>query len=106
MGVMKATWAFGAVIAGVTTLHALKIQESGTVSGKVSPPDGAKFAWAINGTDSSKTSLADGKFLFKLKPGSYKIIVDATEPLKDAVIDAVQINDGKTVDLGEIPLKP
>jgi len=106
MGVMKATWAFGAVIAGVTTLHALKIQESGTISGKVSPPDGAKFAWAINGTDSSKTSIAEGRFLFKLKPGSYKIIVDASEPLKDAVIDAVQITDGKTVDLGEIPLKP
>jgi len=106
MGIMKATWAFGAVIAGVTTLHALKIRESGTISGKISPPDGAKFAWAIIGYDSSKTSIAEGKFLFKLKPGSYKIIVDAIEPLKDPVIDAVQITDGKSVDLGEISLKP
>ena len=106
MGIMKATWAFGAVIAGVTTLHALKIQESGTVSGKVSPADGANFAWAISGADSSKTSIAEGKFIFKLKPGTYKIVVDATEPLKDAVVDAVQIADGKTVDLGEIVLKP
>ena len=103
---MKATWAFGAVIAGVTTLHALKIRESGTVSGKISPPDGAKFAWAISGRDSSKTSIAEGKFLFKLKPGEYKIVVDAVEPLKDAVVDAIQIADGKTVDLGEISLKP
>ena len=106
MGIMKATWAFGAVIAGVTTLHALKIRESGTVSGKISPPDGAKFAWAIIGYDSSKTSIAEGKFLFKLKPGEYKVVIDATDPLKDAVVDAIQIADGKTVDLGEIPLKP
>lgn len=106
MGIMKATWAFGAVIAGVTTLHALKIRESGTISGKVSPTDGAKFAWAIKGIDSAKTSIAEGKFLFKLRPGSYKIVVTATEPLKNAVIDAVKIDDGKTVDLGEISLVP
>jgi hypothetical protein len=42
----------------------------------------------------------------KLKPGEYKIVVDATDPLKDVVVDAIQIADGKTVDLGEIPLKP
>jgi len=106
MGIMKATWAFGALIAGVTTLHALKIRETGTISGKISPPDGAKFAWAISGHDSSKATIADGKFLFKLKPGEYKIVVDATDPLKDAVVDAIQIADGKTVDLGEIPLRP
>ena len=89
-----------------TQKRSLKIQESGTISGKVSPPDGARFAWAISGTDSIKTSIAEGKFLFKLKPGSYKIIVDAIEPLKDPVIDGVQITDGKIVDLGEISLKP
>jgi hypothetical protein len=70
-------------------------RESGTISGKISPPDGAKFAWAISGHDSSKAAIAEGKFLFKLKPGEYKIVVDATDPLKDAVVDAIQITDGK-----------
>lgn len=104
MGVMKAAWALGAVVAGVTTLHALKIQETGTISGKLSPNSGAQYVQAINGTDTVKTVVAAGIFVFKLRPGHYKVVVDAIEPLHDAVIEHVEVLDGQISNLGEISL--
>ncbi|MBO9153384.1 MULTISPECIES: carboxypeptidase-like regulatory domain-containing protein [Chitinophaga] len=77
----------------------------GSISGKVVPADGATEAWAVSGTDTLKTAIADGAFSFAAaKAGTYTVIVDAKEPFKDATITDVKVEDGKATDLGEIKL--
>lgn len=79
--------------------------EGGSISGKVVPAEGATEAWAVSGTDTLKTAVAQGAFSFtSAKAGTYTVIVDAKEPFKDATITDVKVEDGKATDLGEIKL--
>jgi hypothetical protein len=44
-------------------------------------------------------------FSFSVKPGIYKVVVDAIEPYKDAVLENISVKEGQTVDVGEIMLQ-
>ena len=46
-----------------------------------------------------------GAFSFAIKPGIYKVVVDAIEPYKDAVLENISVKEGQTVDVGEIVLQ-
>ena len=96
---MKGGFAFAAVVA----LFAFTTPQTG-ITGKVTPADGVNLVWAINGTDSVKTELAAGSFTLPVKPGTYKVIIDAKDPYKDVTMEAVQVKDGQATDLGEIAL--
>jgi hypothetical protein len=80
-----------------------KIQTS--ISGRVIPVDGANVAWAISTKDSVTSNIVNGAFSFSVKPGIYRIIVDALEPYKDATVENVTVKEGQTVDVGEIVLQ-
>ncbi len=84
---------------------AFKSFEGGSITGKVIPPDGAREAWAITGTDTLKTAVSQGAFAFtNAKAGTYTVVIDAKEPYKAATITDVKVADGKSTDLGEIKL--
>lgn len=76
-----------------------------SITGKVSPQDGAETIWAISATDSVRFALASGNFSAQVKPGTYKLIVDAKTPYKDVLLDNLDIKDNQVLDVGEIILQ-
>jgi hypothetical protein len=75
-----------------------------SIHGTVTPADGAKKVWAISGTDSVSTVPAGGNFSLDVKAGTYKLVVEANAPYKDATVESVVVEDGKSADAGEIKL--
>ena len=85
---------------------AFRSSYEGSISGKITPADGATEAWAIQGNDTLKATVNDGTFsLQSAKAGTYTVIVDAKSPFKDVTIANVKVEDGKATDLGEIKLE-
>src|SRR5437879_1284534 len=94
-----------AIIAMAAGILAFATFQGGSIKGKVIPADGASQVWAISNTDTLKAAISQGNFeISKAKAGTYKVYIDAIDPYKDVVKDGVQLNDGGTVDLGEIQL--
>jgi hypothetical protein len=79
-------------------------QES-SLTGRVSPADAAEMIWVIGGKDSLKTWVVSGIFSLKVKPGKYKLLVDAKLPYKDVLLDNLEIKLNQTLDIGEIILQ-
>lgn len=88
-------------------LSAFIIPPTGGIHGTISPADAAKKVWAIStsGTDSVSVVPSSGAFSLDVKPGTWKIIVQAAKPYKDAVISSIIVDEGKYTDAGEIKLK-
>jgi hypothetical protein len=76
-----------------------------SIAGKVNPADAAELVWLIGQSDSMKAVPSMGLFAFDVKPGTYKLIVDAKDPYKDVLLDNLQVKQDEVMDLGEIPLK-
>lgn len=78
----------------------------GSIKGKVTPADGATRAWALSSTDTLKTDIKDGAYEFKdTKAGTYRVIIEAKPPYKNAAKDNVAVTDGQPTDAGEIKLE-
>lgn len=75
------------------------------IVGRVNPVDAAEVVWVTSTTDSAKSVVSQGQFSFDLKPGTYKLVVDAREPYKDVLLENLQVKPDETLDVGEIPLK-
>ncbi|MFN4313062.1 MAG: carboxypeptidase regulatory-like domain-containing protein [Chitinophagaceae bacterium] len=95
----------GLAMLAIVALFSFTKMQTG-ITGKVVPADGVEMVWAINGSDSAKTELTGGSFTLPVKPGTYKVIVDAKDPYKDVTMDNVVVKDGAATDLGEIALQP
>lgn len=98
-----------AAIAAVSLLLLIlsfTIVPNGTIRGTVNPAEATGQVWAISGADTVKTELSNGTFvLANVKSGTYRVVVDAADPYKDAVKEGVAVQDGQTSDLGEIKLE-
>lgn len=75
------------------------------IVGRVNPLDAAEVVWVTSATDSAKAVVSQGQFSFDVKPGVYKLIVDAREPYKDVLLENLQVKQDEVLDVGEIPLK-
>ena len=93
----------GIVAASIVGLFAFTSAQTG-ISGKVTPQDGAESVWAI-GTDSTKGIISSGNFSIQVKPGTYKIYIDAKDPFKDVSLENLEVRDGQPLDVGEIVLQ-
>src|SRR6188768_3917820 len=74
------------------------------IHGIIDPADGAKKVWAISGTDSVSTTPSMGNFSVEVRPGTWKLIVEAVSPYKNALIENILIQDGQSFDAGVIKL--
>lgn len=102
---MKKTFAtLIAIIIAVAGLHAFRSMNQSKLTGKITPASGANIVWAINGKDSTRIKSANGTFALTIKPGPWKLLINAKEPLENVVLD-VHVQEGKTTDLGEIKLQ-
>ncbi|PWT78305.1 MAG: carboxypeptidase regulatory-like domain-containing protein [Bacteroidetes bacterium] len=94
--------ALAIVSAGIFAFNTLV---NGTVKGTVSPPDAATRAWVMSQTDTLKVMINQGSFeIPDVKPGTYKIVIEAKPPYKNAAKDGITVTDGQTADVGEIKL--
>jgi len=75
----------------------------GSIKGKITPADAAFQACAVTGKDSFKTNILGGAFELKnIKPGTYRLILQATTPFKTIIKEGITVTDGKITDVGEI----
>lgn len=102
----RSTFGLSALVAlMVVGALAFNTFDGGTISGKITPADGATEVWAISGADTLKSAITDGAFsIAPAKAGSYTVIIDAKDPYKDATLNDVKVEDDKVTDLGEIKL--
>ena len=76
-----------------------------SIYGTIEPAEGAGKVWAVSGKDSVAVIPQAGKFSVAVgKAGTYKIFIQAIRPFKDAVVDNIKVEDGKSADAGIITL--
>src|ERR1700740_608020 len=92
-----------AIVVITCTLFAFTVFAPASITGKVTPPDAIKDVWAVSLNDTARGQVSQGGFTIEnVKPGTYKVIIDAVAPYKDVVKEAVSVTEGQPVDLGEI----
>ena len=100
----KITWSVFATLA--CGLFAFIVLLGGSVKGNILPVTGGIKCWAISKTDTFQTNIVNGVFeLSNIKPGIYRIAIEAIPPYKNAVKEGVDIRNGEVTDLGEIRLE-
>lgn len=95
------------VVIGIAAagLFAFTTLATGSIKGKVSPSDGAVRAWAESATDTVNAAIQNGTFeIDNVKPGTYKIVIEAKPPYKNVAKEGISVTDGQPVDAGEIML--
>jgi len=95
-----------AVTFAAAGLFAFNSLRTGSIKGTVSPADGAVRAWAESSTDTLRAPVINGSYeITDAKAGSYKIIIEAKPPYKNAAKDGITVTDGQAADAGEIKLE-
>ncbi len=94
---------FIGVVSVVIGLHASRAMHRTSIKGKVSSIRDSVWVFAVNGKDSLKTMVNNGKFRFTVKPGSWKVTV-APHHLSNEEGKLVEVVEGSTLDLGTIIL--
>ena len=94
-------------VAGLSIgLFAFGSIKDGGIQGKVSPAEGAREVVAIAGTDTLRSQISNGAFVFSnVKKGTYTVWIKANAPYKDASVENVAVIDSATTDIGEIKLQ-
>jgi hypothetical protein len=92
--------------AAVAGLFAFSTFRDGSIHGTVNPPEGGIRAWAESASDTVKAPIINGSYeIAGVKPGTYKIIIEAKPPYRNAAKDGVMVSDGQSSDAGEIRLE-
>jgi hypothetical protein len=97
---MKASWTFIFLIGTIAILHSFKLQKKGVLKGKIEPSSKVKTLWALDEDHKTQVSVHEGAFELELRPGNYKLYIDAAEPLKDGMYRQIQVREEDTTDLG------
>ena len=101
----KASLNFLAVAALSIGLFAFGSIKEGGIQGKVTPAEGVKEVVAVAGTDTLRSQISNGAFVFtSVKKGTYTIWIKANAPYKDASVENVAVTDSATTDIGEVKL--
>jgi len=84
---------------------AFVVLNQSAITGRVNPADGADAAWAIAGSDTVKANIVNGSFSLAVKPGTYKVMIDAHDPYKDVTKENIEVKEDGPTDIGEIMLE-
>ena len=102
----KAIATFGLAAIAAIGFTSMRETAAPTISGKVSPADAAEAVWAIKDADSVKSTISsEGTFQLEVKPGTWKVVVAAKAPYKNAEVPSVEATEDKNTDAGEIKLQ-
>lgn len=102
----RASLNFLAAVGISVGLFAFGSIKQGGIQGKVTPAEGAKEVLAVTGSDTLRSQMSNGAFVFSnVKKGTYTVWVKANAPYKDASVENVAVTDSATTDIGEIKLQ-
>ena len=88
------------------TLFAFTTFKNGSIKGTVSPSAAATSAYVVSGMDTMRTNIQNGAFeIGQVKPGTYKLVIEAIAPYKNFEKEGVVVNEKKATDVGEITLQ-
>jgi len=93
------------ILSAILILNSFRNKYQTSIVGRVNPVGGANAVWAVSGRDSTTSNVVNGAFSLEAKQGIYKVVIDAVEPYKDAILENVSVKEGQTVDVGEIMLQ-
>jgi len=82
----------------------MRFMQTGFIKGKLYPAYWSNSVVAVNGKDSVKVKSENGYFGMRVKPGVWKVVVDAKEHAGNVVREKVEVNEGENINLGEIRL--
>lgn len=99
----KTVATFIGVVCVVICLHASRAMHQTNITGKVSSERDSIWVYAVNGKDSLKTMVNNGKFRFTVKPGSWKVTV-SPHHFSNREGKLVEVVEGSTLDMGTIIL--
>lgn len=95
-------------VSGLVILGFMSMREIAptTISGKITPADAADAVWAIQNNDTLKATVSsEGAFQVEVKPGTWKLVVSAKAPYKNAEVNQLVATEDKNTDAGEIKLE-
>jgi len=92
------------VIISVVLITSFASMDRSGIQGTIDPPEGAKRIWAVSGKDTVSIIPAPGSFIMDVKPGSWKLVVEAVLPYKNAERESILVIDGQITDIGLIKL--
>ncbi len=102
----KTKFGFFGIVAITVGLFAFSNMEYGSVKGTVSPQQGALRAWVLSAKDTFKADVIEGTFEIKyVKNGTYRLVIEAKPPYKNALKEGITVLEGSQVDVGEIVLQ-
>jgi hypothetical protein len=93
------------IFSAVAILNSFRNKYQTSIVGRINPAAGATVAWAVSGRDSTTSNIVNGAFSLEAKQGIYRVVIDAVEPYKDAILENVSVKEGQTIDVGEIMLQ-
>ena len=93
------------VILTVVLVSAFVGKDRSGIQGSIDPPEGAKRIWAVSGKDTVAIIPPPGTFILDVKPGSWKLVIEAALPYKNAERDAILVTEGQLTDVGLIKLE-
>jgi hypothetical protein len=93
------------IVSAILILYSFRNKYQTSIVGRVNPVSGANAVWAVSGRDSATSNIVNGAFSLEAKQGIYKVVIDAVEPYKDAILENVSVKEGQTIDVGEIMLQ-
>ena len=94
-------------LSGIVMFGFVAMKEAATtgISGKVTPATAAEAVWAIKEADTVKTTVSsEGAFTLEVAPGTWKLVVAAKAPYKNAEVAEVVVTADNITDAGEIRL--
>jgi hypothetical protein len=98
----KTVATFIGVVCVVVGLHATRAMHQSNITGKVSSARDSIWVFAVNGRDSLKTMVSNGKFRFKVRPGAWRVSVK--NHAVNSTGQMVEVSEGRTLDMGTIIL--
>ena len=94
---------FIGIMISVVLISSFAKDRSG-IQGTIDPPEGARRIWAVSGKDTVSIIPSPGSFMMDVKPGSWKLVVEAVLPYKNAERESILVTDGQITDIGLIKL--
>jgi hypothetical protein len=76
-----------------------------SIAGKISPAEAAEVVLIVHARDTLKTPIMWGSFSQQVRPGKYKLIINARPPYKNALLGNLEVKENHVLDVGELILQ-
>lgn len=86
-------------------LQDYSVSQQTSITGKISPAEAADVICVIDAKDTLKTAIVWGNFSLPVKPGTYKLFVNAKAPYKNVSLGNLEIKQNQALNVGELILQ-